>query len=45
MKKRSPQKDKAMTNNKTPTESMFNENVASEMVDNGSNRANAKGKK
>ena len=32
MKKRNPQKDKANTNNQTPTESMFNEEVASELV-------------
>ncbi|WP_279390754.1 MULTISPECIES: hypothetical protein [Bacillaceae] len=32
MKKRNPQKNKALTNNQTPTESMFNEEVASEMV-------------
>ncbi|MBP3952405.1 hypothetical protein [Bacillus suaedae] len=45
MKKRQPQKDKALTNNQTPTETLFNEGVASEMIDNGSNRANHKNKK
>ncbi|WP_274379166.1 hypothetical protein [Alkalihalobacterium alkalinitrilicum] len=33
MKKRRPQEGKAMTNNQTPTESMFNEEVSSELVD------------
>ncbi|MFA9456405.1 hypothetical protein [Halalkalibacter sp. APA_J-10(15)] len=42
MKKRNPQKEKALTNNKTPKESLLNEEVASEMVDNGSNKANKK---
>ncbi|WP_268870723.1 hypothetical protein [Alkalihalobacillus hemicellulosilyticus] len=42
MKKRNPQKDKAITNNKTPKESLLNEEVASEMIDNGSNKANNK---
>ncbi|WP_280949461.1 hypothetical protein [Halalkalibacter urbisdiaboli] len=39
------QANKALTNNQTPTESMFNEEVASEMIDNGSNKANKKRKK
>ncbi|MDE5412790.1 MULTISPECIES: hypothetical protein [Alkalihalobacterium] len=33
MKKRRPQEDKALTNNQTPTESMFNEETSSELVD------------
>ncbi|MED1561783.1 hypothetical protein AJ85_01520 [Alkalihalobacillus alcalophilus ATCC 27647 = CGMCC 1.3604] len=45
MKKRNRQKNKAETNNQTPTESMFNEEVASEIIDNGHNKANKKRKK
>ncbi|WP_280637183.1 hypothetical protein [Alkalihalobacillus sp. BA299] len=33
MKKRRPQEGKALTNNQTPTESMFNEETSSELVD------------
>lgn len=33
MRKRRPQEDKALTNNQTPTESMFNEETSSELVD------------
>lgn len=32
MKKRNPQKNKALTNNQTPTENLMNEEVASELV-------------
>ncbi|WP_264755134.1 hypothetical protein [Bacillus solitudinis] len=42
---RRKQTNKALTNNQTPTESMFNEHVASEMIDNGSNKSNNKKKK
>ncbi|MDV2685819.1 hypothetical protein RYX56_15745 [Alkalihalophilus lindianensis] len=45
MTKRNKQQNKALTNNQTPTESMFNQEVASEMIDNGSNKANEKKKK
>ncbi len=44
MKKRDRQKNKATTNNQTPTETLFNQEVASEMVDNGQNKANHKKK-
>ncbi|WP_198507799.1 hypothetical protein [Bacillus sp. FJAT-45037] len=44
MTQRNKQKNKAQTNNQTPTESMFNQEVASEMIDNGENKANRKGK-
>jgi hypothetical protein len=44
MTKRNKQQNKALTNNQTPTESMFNQEVASEMIDNGSNKANEKKK-
>lgn len=44
MKKRNPQKDKALTNNQTPKETLFNEEVSSEMIDNGTNKANNKKK-
>lgn len=33
LRKRDRQKDKALTNNQTPTETLFNEEVASELVD------------
>ncbi|WP_268870957.1 hypothetical protein [Halalkalibacter akibai] len=44
MNKRNPQKGKALTNNQTPKENLFNEEVASEMIDNGTNKANNKRK-
>ncbi|TWI54460.1 hypothetical protein [Halalkalibacter nanhaiisediminis] len=44
MKKRDRQKNKAATNNQTPTETLFNQEVASEMIDNGQNKANHKKK-
>ncbi|MFK3939864.1 hypothetical protein ACI2JA_20345 [Alkalihalobacillus sp. NPDC078783] len=42
MHKRDPQKNKALTNNQTPTETLFNQEVASELVDNGGNKSNHK---
>ncbi|MDQ0208320.1 hypothetical protein [Alkalicoccobacillus murimartini] len=42
MTKRNKQKNKALTNNQTPTETLFNEEVSSEMIDNGENKANHK---
>jgi hypothetical protein len=45
MNKRNRQKGKALTNNQTPKETLFNEEVASEMVDNGTNKSNHKKKK
>ncbi|MFC0471166.1 hypothetical protein ACFFHM_11885 [Halalkalibacter kiskunsagensis] len=45
MNKRNRQKGKALTNNQTPKESLFNEEVASEMIDNGTNKSNHKKKK
>ncbi|WP_169871503.1 hypothetical protein [Shouchella patagoniensis] len=40
--KRNKQSKKALTNNQTPTESLFNEEVASELVDNGTNKSTSK---
>ncbi|MET3505356.1 hypothetical protein [Halalkalibacter oceani] len=42
MKKRQPQKNKALTNNQTPQRNLFNQEVASELVDEGGNKANKK---
>ncbi|MFC0557466.1 hypothetical protein [Halalkalibacter alkalisediminis] len=44
MDKRNRQKGKALTNNQTPKENLLNEDVSSEMIDNGSNKANEKKK-
>ncbi|WP_180316734.1 hypothetical protein [Shouchella shacheensis] len=43
--KRNKQANKAQTNNQTPTESMFNEEVASEMIDDGGNKSTDKKQK
>ncbi|MCM3548196.1 hypothetical protein M4D48_06360 [Alkalihalobacillus clausii] len=40
--KRNKQAKKTLTNNQTPTESMFNEEVASELIDNGTNKSSSK---
>lgn len=44
--KRNKNKDKALTNNQTPKESLFNQEVSSELVDkDGQNAANNKSNK
>ncbi|MCM2676799.1 hypothetical protein [Alkalicoccobacillus plakortidis] len=45
MPKRNKQKNKALTNNQTPTETLFNQEVSSELVDNGENKSNHKHQK